>query len=93
MRTLLTRASDTALRFVGTDPLVASRITSGLATIRGLVSKPKYPHIVCGRELPLGRKFELVFQTPESCLIAYSVVTGEHHRRSQERIVFGQSCL
>ena len=42
---------------------------------------------------PLNRKFELVFQAPESWLIAYSIVTGEHHCRSQERIVFSQSCL
>ena len=41
----------------------------------------------------LGRKFEFVCQTPESCLLAYSVVSGEYHCRSQERIVFGQSCL
>src|SRR5580704_5408651 len=41
----------------------------------------------------LGRKFELVHQSSESWLIAYSVVSGEYYRRSQERLVFGQSCL
>jgi len=45
------------------------------------------------RELPLGRKFELVYQLLESCLIPYSVVGREYHCRSQERVAFSQSGL
>ena len=50
-------------------------------------------HLVCRQEPPLRRKFEFACQAHKSCLIADRVVSGEYHCRSQERIVFGQSCL
>jgi hypothetical protein len=50
-------------------------------------------HIVLDGNLPLDRKLQLVCQSPESCLLAYRIVTGEYHDRSQEWIVFSQSCL
>src|SRR5580700_9929851 len=45
------------------------------------------------RELPLGREFELVCQSLESCVIANSVVSREYHCRPQERVAFSQGCL
>src|SRR5580692_5139959 len=49
--------------------------------------------IVRRRASRLDRKVEIVCQSPESCLLAYSVVTGEYHCRSQERVAFSESCL
>jgi hypothetical protein len=64
-----------------------------LAGDTGVVFALISAHIVCVRELPLGRKFEFACQAPESCLIAYSVASREHHCRSQERVAFRESCL
>jgi hypothetical protein len=48
---------------------------------------------VRGLESLSGRKFELACDSLESCLIAYRVVTGEYHYRSQERLAFRQGYL
>ncbi len=72
---------------------VASRITSGFPTLRSGFWPETSALVVCGRESPFGRKFELMCQSPESCLIAYRVVTREYHCRSQERVAFSQSGL
>ncbi len=60
---------------------------------KGYYAKHPAPNAAATHQPPLRRKFEQLYQAPESCLLAYSIVSGEHHRRSQERVVFSQNCL
>jgi len=71
------------------DEFELGRAPRGVTGCRRTATGQFRAHCLLTR-ISLGQKFELVYQLPESWLLAYGVVGRENEQRTQEGVAFGK---